>query len=281
MRLKSLVFFLFCSCWAFAEESYWDKQLVRSYVHNSELQRRWAWSFLAPHLKKLTGFEHILDIGCGDGKITADLSCFVSEGLVVGIDPSYDMLNWARKQYPPEDYSNLLFQIGTFSQPAVTETFDLIVSFCALHHESDPFAGILRAKQYLKPGGKLLILVPSLYNPSWAQAGAKMRAKPKWAPYWKDFTPRRFLSGEQYKQFLEEIGFQKVVVRLVETKDAFIDQEEWIRWFQGTFPACVPSEQSYAFYEEWIQEQIQIDPSVVGEDGVLYAHIGYIQIEAE
>lgn len=64
--------FLLCLLYATSaqsDESYWDGHLVRSYVHHSELQRRWAWSFLAPHLKNLKGNEAILDIGCGDGKV--------------------------------------------------------------------------------------------------------------------------------------------------------------------------------------------------------------------
>jgi ubiquinone/menaquinone biosynthesis C-methylase UbiE len=69
-----------------AHTSYWKDHMIRAYVHNSELQRRWAWAFLAPHLKEVSSDANILDIGCGDGKITADISKFVPEGKVVGID---------------------------------------------------------------------------------------------------------------------------------------------------------------------------------------------------
>ncbi|PJD96722.1 MAG: hypothetical protein CK425_05105 [Parachlamydia sp.] len=78
------------------DDSYWDTHLVRPYVHNSELQRRWAWALLASHMRELKGNEHILDVGCGDGKITADLSKFVPSGSVIGIDPSLAMLAWAK-----------------------------------------------------------------------------------------------------------------------------------------------------------------------------------------
>lgn len=83
----------------FADESYWDLDLVRAYVHNSEMQRRWAIAFLAPHLQKLSGNEKILDIGCGDGKITADVSRFVKEGEVIGIDPSFAMIEWGKNNF--------------------------------------------------------------------------------------------------------------------------------------------------------------------------------------
>jgi ubiquinone/menaquinone biosynthesis C-methylase UbiE len=96
------IFMLLVSC-SHAEQlkdsSYWDFQLTKTYIHNSEMQRRWAMAFIAPHLKKLNGNEHILDIRCGDGKITADISKFVPEGKVHGIDISGDMILWAQKQY--------------------------------------------------------------------------------------------------------------------------------------------------------------------------------------
>src|ERR1700759_651813 len=61
------------------DSSYWDARLRNIYIHNSELQRRWA-SFIAPHLKILKGNERILDVGCGDGKVTADISRFIPDG---------------------------------------------------------------------------------------------------------------------------------------------------------------------------------------------------------
>lgn len=67
---------------------------------------------MAPHLKNLKGNEHILDVGCGDGKITADISKFVPNGFVLGIDLAKPMIEWAKKQYHPMEYSNLSFQEG-------------------------------------------------------------------------------------------------------------------------------------------------------------------------
>lgn len=94
-EIKMVKYFILCTlcCFSFlqAEETYWNSELVGPYVHNSELQRRWAFAFLAPHISELSGHEFILDIGCGDGKITADISNFVPKGKIVGIDPSPDI----------------------------------------------------------------------------------------------------------------------------------------------------------------------------------------------
>ena len=93
MRNKGFCSFILALNSLFASNFDWSEDQIRKYVHNSDRQRRWAISFMAPHLKELKGDEKILDVGCGDGKITADLSRFVPEGIVTGIDPSKGMLD--------------------------------------------------------------------------------------------------------------------------------------------------------------------------------------------
>jgi hypothetical protein len=56
LMLKKLLFFLyvfhFSGCiYLEADDTYWDVNLVRSYVHNSDLQRRWALAFLVSNLQ--------------------------------------------------------------------------------------------------------------------------------------------------------------------------------------------------------------------------------------
>jgi len=59
------------------------------YAKNSDAQLKWA-----KELKQslnLQGDESVLDVGCGDGKITADFATTLPRGRVVGIDSSPDM----------------------------------------------------------------------------------------------------------------------------------------------------------------------------------------------
>ncbi|MGE0207379.1 MAG: methyltransferase domain-containing protein [Candidatus Babeliales bacterium] len=129
--------FFLISSYLSADVFDWDIDMVRSYVHYSDLQRRWAWSFLAPHLKAVQADAKILDIGCGDGKITADIAKFIPKGSILGIDLSNAMLEWAKKQYHPQEYPNLFFKEGSFLETGISDQFDLIVSFCALQHCTD------------------------------------------------------------------------------------------------------------------------------------------------
>lgn len=265
------------------DASYWDETLVSSYVHHSELQRRWAWSFLAQHLKDLKGDEQVLDVGCGDGKITADLSKFVPYGFVVGIDISNPMISWARRQYHPLDYFNLAFLEGGFLSLPEDGPYDLILSCCAFQHCSNQKQALIELSHQLTPEGKLLILVPappSLTNPAWNQARINIQNSPKWSSYWENYLPRKFPSIEQFRELLESTGFDPVKIEMVPTMDPFNNIQELLYWMEGTFTPIVPQEMRREFYLEWIQEYLRIDPEAFSANGVVFARLGYITIEA-
>jgi trans-aconitate methyltransferase len=79
------------------------------YAANSVVQQTWARELIAR--LKLRGEERILDVGCGDGKVTAEIAQAVPRGFVLGIDASAEMIGFARKVFPTSQISNLTFQI--------------------------------------------------------------------------------------------------------------------------------------------------------------------------
>jgi trans-aconitate methyltransferase len=79
------------------------------YAANSAAQQIWARELIAQ--LNLRGDEHILDVGCGDGKVTAEIARAVPKGSVTGIDASPEMIRFARKTFPPGTHPNLEFQV--------------------------------------------------------------------------------------------------------------------------------------------------------------------------
>ena len=69
------------------------------YSRQSSLQEAMAGQILA--LLDLGGAERVLDVGCGDGKITARIAGRVPRGSVLGVDPSRDMIAFASGHFPP------------------------------------------------------------------------------------------------------------------------------------------------------------------------------------
>jgi trans-aconitate 2-methyltransferase len=79
------------------------------YAANSAAQQIWARELIAQ--LQLRGDEHVLDVGCGDGKMTAELARSVPQGSVTGIDASPEMIRFARGNFSPGKHPNLEFQI--------------------------------------------------------------------------------------------------------------------------------------------------------------------------
>lgn len=263
-----------------ADVSYWNGEQVRAYVHNSDLQRRWALSFLAPYLKEMEDASRVLDIGCGDGKITADIAKFVPQGTVSGIDLSQGMISWAKRQYHPLEYPNLSFQEGSFFETGASTQFDWVVSFCAFQHCSDPKAALKEISKVLKPQGRLLIVVPAMNSKAWGLARSAVQNSPKWASYWQGFPPRKFGDVPYYQDLFKAAGFQIVKIENVSTMDPFVDMKELLDWLEGTFPPVVPKDLAREFYCEWIEEYLRLDPTAVDENGTIYAKLGFIGIVA-
>lgn len=79
------------------------------YASNSAVQQTWARELIIQ--LNLQGNERILDVGCGDGKITAELARSVPHGSIVGVDASSQMIEFADETFPARKHPNLQFQI--------------------------------------------------------------------------------------------------------------------------------------------------------------------------
>ncbi|MDF1534055.1 MAG: methyltransferase domain-containing protein [Methanosarcinaceae archaeon] len=106
----------------------WDAQ---DYSKSSSEQQKWAHELI---LKlALKGNERVLDIGCGDGKITAQIARRVPDGCVMGIDLFEEMINFATSNFPPDRYPNFSFEIRDASNLNFDHELDVVFSNAALH----------------------------------------------------------------------------------------------------------------------------------------------------
>src|SRR5205823_701256 len=106
----------------------WD---AAEYARRSSLQEAMAEEALA--LLHLEGSERVLDVGCGDGKITAQIAARLPRGAVTGVDSSQDMIAFALSHFAPALWPNLRFEVADARRLPFREEFDLVVSFNALH----------------------------------------------------------------------------------------------------------------------------------------------------
>jgi ubiquinone/menaquinone biosynthesis C-methylase UbiE len=132
-----------------------DQLDAKRYRKINVLQRELAnevWSTLS-----LRGDEHVLDIGCGDGSITAGMANELPRGKMIGIDPSEPMITVANELRG----NNFNFELRNAHEIDEVETYDIVTAFSSLHwvpHVNQVVEHVFRA---LKPGGHFLIVTYS------------------------------------------------------------------------------------------------------------------------
>jgi demethylmenaquinone methyltransferase/2-methoxy-6-polyprenyl-1,4-benzoquinol methylase/phosphoethanolamine N-methyltransferase len=112
---------------------------------------------------------NILDVGCGTGSLTiASKQKQGDDGEVVGIDPSSNMVDLARRKAEKTGLQ-IDFRVGVIENLVFeAERFDLVLSSLMMHHLTSELKelGLREVHRVLKPGGKILIveLDPGAYS---------------------------------------------------------------------------------------------------------------------
>jgi trans-aconitate 2-methyltransferase len=198
-----------------------------AYEKSSSEQKKWAEEVISKI--QIKGNEQVLDIGCGDGKITAHIASLVPEGSVVGIDNSAEMISFAQSKFPQSSWPNLSFQYGDASDLRYEDEFDLVVSFACLHWVLDHkpvLEGIMRS---LKSNGRLFIQFGGRGNAGDVLEVVNEKiSEDRWARYFEDFTlPYGFFGPEEYESWLDHVGLRAVRSGVNSKRDG----EAWYRRF--------------------------------------------------
>ena len=178
------------------------------YCRRSSLQEAMAQEVLA--LLDLDGSEHVLDVGCGDGKITAQVAARVPRGAVVGVDASQKMITFAATHFGREMHPNLRFEVADARRLPFKNEFDRVISFNALHWIPEQEATLRSIRSVMTANGRALLrLVPSGERQSLENVVEEIRLSSRWSAYFREFhDPYLHLTPEQYGDLAERSGFR-------------------------------------------------------------------------
>jgi len=95
----------------------------------------------------------ILDVGCGTG---ANLLMLSNYGDAEGVDISNDALAFCRER----GLTNVKLGAGE-ELPYDDATFDLVTALDVVEHMDDDLAGLREMRRVLRPGGRVLLFVPT------------------------------------------------------------------------------------------------------------------------
>jgi trans-aconitate methyltransferase len=250
------------------------------YTQHSSNQYEWA-KELIPKLE-LKGTESLLDIGCGDGRVTQLLSTYLPHGRVVGVDSSEEMIASARKNFPHCHCPNLTFLKMDARELTFPEEFDVAFSSASLHWIIDHQTVLAGVYDSLDKGGRLLFQMAGKGNAQDIIAVVKEYiSEEDCKPYFKNFTfPYGFYEPKQYKVWLQEAGFRPDRVELF-PKDMVLQGKEgligWIKSVWLPFTERVPASLRDTFVNEIAERYIAAYP--LDETGKV--HIGMTRLEVQ
>jgi trans-aconitate 2-methyltransferase len=250
------------------------------YAANSVVQQSWARELIAK--LKLRGNEHILDVGCGDGKVTAEIARSLPQGSATGMDASPQMIEFAKRAFPAAGFSNLRFRVMDARKIKFDRRFDLVFSNAALHWVDDHPAILRGAAAVLKPGGRLVVSCGGKGNAQdvFVALRPEMRLK-RWREFFRRMpTPYFFHAPGDYEKWLPRMGFKIQNVQLA-PKDATYDGAAgfatWLRTTWIPYVQCVPDNLREEFIAAVTQRYVAKHPP----DAQGRVHVRMVRLEID
>ena len=253
----------------------WD---AVDYAKNSQGQFGWALSNLGK--LRLTGNETVLDIGCGDGKISAEIARRVPQGRVIGIDQSEAMITLANESFALE---NLEFRVQDAQALDFRGEFGRVFSNSAIHWMPDPEAVVRGIGRALRSGGRIFLSLGGRGTAAQGrQAIDELSALPPWSAYLAGAgSPHHFLGPEEYRPWLAAAGLHADRVDLVPRPMHLANMtalEGWLRTTWMTYGQRVPEERRSEFLREFTERVRR--GCEVANDGSLTMPMVNLEVEA-
>jgi trans-aconitate methyltransferase len=214
------------------------------------MQQKWAHDLISR--LQLRGMERILDVGCGDGKISAELARAVPRGEACGVDASPQMIEFARKTFPAKSNPNLRFRVMDARRLAFERQFDLVFSNATLHWVDDHQAFLRGASNCLRPGGSLIISCGGKGNSQDVFVAVRSEIRrPRWRQFFRKMPrPYHFYSPMDYGKWLPRFGFRADRVELAPKEAVYNGIAGFSAWLRTTwlpYTQCVPEAQREEF----------------------------------
>ena len=148
-------------------------------------------------VKELPEAEHVLDLGCGDGR----LSAFLRAGTLTVADTSEVALRRAEARLPDAE----VVRVGPDEPlPFVDGEFELVLCTETIEHVRDVQLFLSEVRRVLRPGGGLALTTPA--HSRWTALLALVRG---FESVFEPLSPHlRFFTRRSLAQLLDAMGFE-------------------------------------------------------------------------
>lgn len=227
--------------------------------------------------------DEVLDIGCGDGRMTAVIAERIPRGRVVGVDSSPDMVRHALVEFAGREHPNLTFMQADASALPFDSQFSVVYSSAALHWVVDHqpvIAGVTRA---LRPGGRLVAQMGGHGNvATMITAMQAVARRGPWAGAFENFgSPYTFHRADDYDRWLRAAGLAVLEARLVPKDMVHADRGAFVGWIRSAwhpYTARVVAAERARFIEEAADEYLAAHPP--DASGAVHVPMVRLQVRA-
>jgi len=157
-------------------------------------------------LARVQSGDRVLDIGCGEGRFTAELAR--AGANVVGVDVAEEPLRRARSRHPELDL-RLIDAGGSWGLPDAE--FDVVWAGEVIEHVADTGGWLSEVRRVLRSGGSLLVSTPDHGRLALMRLALSKRA------FAEHFDPLgehlHFYNGETLTRLIGDFGFEQIDVR--------------------------------------------------------------------
>lgn len=205
-------------------------------------------------LLEIPGNADILDVGCGTGNLTAELSKQTT-GSVTGIDPSEGMIREASRGYSDP---RIRFLVMDNREMSFREEFDSIFCNSAFQWFRTPDRFLEKAYAALRPNGRIGIQAPAKKNycPLFLKAIGECCTNPEIAKVFSAFRPPWFMleSGEEYSALFRKAGFRVTQCSLEESRNHYTPEKVFDVFSSGAKAGYLNPAYYNTPLPEWFEE---------------------------
>jgi trans-aconitate 2-methyltransferase len=236
----------------------------KKYEKASAHQKQWGTKLIAE--LGLRGTERVLDLGCGDGALTAQIAALLPHGEVLGIDASRGMIDVAMQKQA----GNLRFLLLDINELDFREECDVVFSNATLHWVKDHRRMLRNVHRALRSGGMLRFDFAGEGNCShFFQVVREAMAMPEFARHFSGFEwPWYMPSVAEYEAVVAQSGFCEARVWGENADRHFPDVEAMVKWVDQPslvpFLAYIAAEEKSAFRDFVVRRMIEKTKQVDG-----------------
>jgi len=206
----------------------------KKYREASIHQKEWGAQVISD--LPLKGSEKLLDLGCGDGVLTAKIAALLPQGYVLGIDSSKGMIQTANELQG----SNLQFEQMDIAKLPFDNEFDVVFYNAALHWVKDHRRLMRKVHKALRPEGRIRFNFAGDGNcANFFRVIKKAIGLPEYKNSFNAFIwPWYMPKITDYEVLVKDFGFTEIKVWGENADRNFATADQMINWIDQ--PSLVP-----------------------------------------